>query len=166
MRHIPETLAMAVLLVTAGFLFVALTCAAPAGAQVISKNLGVMVYPSKGQSADAQAKDETQCYQWAQNQTGIADPSKPPQQPQKAGPDGSRVKGAARGAMRGAVVGEVANDDAGKGAGVGAAAGAVRGKQQSRKAAAQQQQAAAAGQKQTFNKAFCACMEGKGYSVK
>ena len=157
---------LTIVLITAGFFVLALVCAIPARAQVISKNLGVMVYPSKGQSADAQAKDETQCYQWAQKQTGIADPSKPPQQPQQAGPDGSRAKGAARGAARGAIVGEVANDDAGKGAAVGAATGAVRGKHQSRKTAAQKQQSAAAGQKQTFNKAFSACMEGKGYSVK
>ena len=164
MRRKPKTLT--VILVMAVSFVLAAVCAVPARAQVISKNLGVMVYPSKGQSADAQAKDETQCYQWAQKQTGIADPSKPAQQPQPTGPDGSRVKGAARGATRGAIVGEVANDDGGKGAAIGAAAGAVRGKQQSRKAAAQQQQNAAAGQKQTFNKAFCACMEGRGYTVK
>ena len=164
MMQKPGTLT--IVLITAGFFLLAPACAIPASAQVVSKNLGLMVYPSKGQSADAQAKDETKCYQWAQKQTGIADPSKPPQQAQPTGPDGSRVKGAARGATRGAIVGEVANDDAGKGAGVGAAVGAVRGKQQSRKAAAQQQQNAAAGQKQTFNKAFSACMEGKGYSVK
>ncbi len=149
-----------------GCFVLVLGCVLPVQAQVISKNLGVMVYPAKGQSGDVQAKDETDCYKWSQQQTGIADPAAPPKQQQPAGPDGSRVKGAARGAMRGAVVGEVANDDAGKGAGVGAAAGAVRGKQQSRKAQAQQQQSAAAGQKQTFNKAFTACMEGRGYSVK
>ncbi|MBP1748600.1 MAG: hypothetical protein H6Q52_1139 [Deltaproteobacteria bacterium] len=137
-----------------------------AESQVLSKNLGVTVYPSKGQSSDLQAKDETDCYKWSQQQTGI-DPAAPPkQQPQAAGPDGSRVKGAARGATRGAVVGEVANDDAGKGAAVGAAAGAVRGKQQSRKAKAEQQNQAAAAQKDTFKRAFSACMEGRGYAVK
>ena len=31
----------------------------------------------KGNQAMYQAKDETQCYQWAQKQTGIADPSNP-----------------------------------------------------------------------------------------
>lgn len=134
--------------------------------QVLSKNLGIAVYPSKGQSGDVQAKDETDCYKWSQQQTGI-DPAAPPkQQPQATGPDGSRVKGAARGATKGAILGEVANDDAGKGAGIGAAAGAVRGKQQSRKAKAEQQSQAAAAQKETFKRSFSACMEGRGYSVK
>ncbi len=134
--------------------------------QVLSKNLGISVYPSKGQSGDLQAKDETDCYKWSQQQTGI-DPAAPPkEQPQATGPDGSRVKGAARGATRGAVVGEVANDDAGKGAAVGAAAGAVRGKQQSRKAKAAEQSQAAASQKDSFKRGFSACMEGRGYSVK
>jgi hypothetical protein len=157
---------LSLFLVAAGcFLFVT-ACTVPAQAQVISKNLGVMVYPSKGQTGDAQGTDETQCYTWAQKQTGKTHPSSPPPTQQKTGPDGSRVKGAARGAARGAVVGEIANDDAGKGGAVGAAAGAVRGKRESRKAEAQEQQNAAAAQKQTFNKAFCACMEGRGYSVK
>ena len=34
------------------------------------------VYPAKGQSPDQQKKDESACYQWAVQQTGI-DPSKP-----------------------------------------------------------------------------------------
>ena len=152
---------------------IALTCVlfvlgimSTADGQVLSKNLGIAVYPSKGQSGDVQAADETNCYKWSQQQTGI-DPAVPPkQQPQAAAPDGSRMKGAARGAMKGAAVGEVANDDAGKGAAVGAAAGAVRGKQQSRKAKAAEQSQAAAAQKDTFKRAFSACMEGKGYSVK
>ncbi len=137
-----------------------------AESQVLSKNLGIAVYPAKGQSGDVQAKDETDCYKWSQQQTGI-DPAAPPkQQPQATGPDGSRVKGAARGATKGAIVGEATNDDAGKGAAVGAAAGAIRGKQQSRKAKAEQQNQAAATQKDTFKRAFSACMEGRGYAVK
>lgn len=164
MLYKPMTLTL--FLFAAGCFLFAPACMVPAEAQVISKNLGVMVYPSKGQTGDTQAKDETQCYTWAQKQTGIADPSKPPPTQQTTGPDGSRVKGAARGAARGAVVGEIANDDAGKGGAIGAAAGAVRGKRESRRAAAVQQQNAGAAQQQTFNKAFSACMEGRGYSVK
>lgn len=148
------------------FSFFALMSAIPVHAQVISKNLGVMVYPSKGQSSDLQAKDETECYKWSQQQAGIMDPAAPVQQQSQTGPDGSRIKGAAHGVARGAAVGEITNDDAGKGAGIGAIAGAVRGKQQSRKAKAQSQSQAAASQKQTFNKAFSACMEGRGYAVK
>jgi hypothetical protein len=164
MRHIAK-LALFIPAMIGCFVLV-LGCVIPARADVIAKNLGVIVYPAKGQSSSVQAKDESECYKWSQQQTGIADPAAPPKQQQPAGPDGSRVKGAARGATRGAVIGEVANDDAGKGAAVGAAAGAVRGKQQSRKAAAQQQQDAAASQKQTFNRSFSACMEGRGYTAK
>ncbi|MHB8110014.1 MAG: hypothetical protein ACYDHW_08285 [Syntrophorhabdaceae bacterium] len=146
--------------------FFFLTTIMPAHAQIISRNLGVMVYPSKGQSADDQAKDESACYKWSQQQTGITDPAAPPQQTTQSGPDGSRVKGAARGATRGAIAGEIGSDDPGKGGAIGAAAGAVRGKQQSRKAKAEQQKEAATAQKQTFNRSFSACMEGRGYSVK
>ena len=146
--------------------FVFMVFAVPAGAQVISKNLGVAVYPTRGQSKDMQAKDESGCYNWAKQETGI-DPSSPPKAAQQpSGPDGSRVRGAARGAARGAVVGEIANDDASKGGAVGAVAGAVRGKQHSRKAKSEQQKQAAAGQTEAFRKAFSACMEGKGYSAK
>jgi len=160
--------------------------AAPVPTQSLSKSLGVVVFPAKGQNAQQQSQDEGECYAWAKTDTGV-DPMAPPAPPaqpsqqatQPSGPDGSRVRGAARGAAAGAIIGEIADDDAGKGAAIGATAGAMRGGAQSRrnKAAAEseaqqqqqaaQQQAAAAQQQQRelFNKAFSACMQAKSYTV-
>ena len=71
-------------------------------------------------------------------------------------------------------VGGVAGDlDAGEGAAAGAAAGAAKGRRQQKKAGkeaeAQAQQTAQtqdAGKKDTFKKAWGACLEGRGYTVK
>jgi len=142
-----------------------------ASAQSISSSLGVVPYPSKGQSAQQQSKDEGECYAWAKQQTGI-DPvavaSAPTQQSGPAAGGGERVRGAARGAAGGAAIGAIAGD-AGKGAAAGAVVGTMAGGRQARKnKAAQEQQAeqAKTGTLQQFNKAFGACMEGKGYVVK
>ncbi|HXJ91745.1 MAG TPA: glycine zipper family protein [Terriglobia bacterium] len=135
-------------------------------------SLGVFPYPTKGQDAAQQQKDEGECYSWAKQQTGI-DPAAPPPPPAEAKQaKGGAVKGAAKGAAGGAAVGAIAGDT-GDGAAIGATAGAVRGRRQQKKAnkQAQQQAQAAAGQQQqqtldTFKKAFGGCMDGRGYSVK
>jgi hypothetical protein len=132
-----------------------------------------IIFPAQGQSPEQTEKDKTDCYAWATQQTGF-DPMQAPQTaqappPQSQGPSGQRVKGAARGAVIGGVVGEVADDDAGKGAAAGAAAGVVAGgmkTRQGRRQQASQQQVATDEARNTFNRAFGACMEGKGYTVK
>jgi hypothetical protein len=160
---------------------------APAAAPAtgISSSLGVIVFPSKNQTPEKQSSDEGDCFVWAKSNTGI-DPMaaaqpvavQPTQDPSTAG-QGARASGAVRGAAAGAAIGAVAGD-AGKGAAIGATTGVVAGGSQKRRAqgqAAQQQQqaqanaaaqsqAAASQQKATYNKAFSACMEGKGYSAK
>lgn len=88
-----------------------------------------------------------------------------------------------RGAVRGAAVGAIAGD-AGKGAAAGAVVGTMRGGATQRSANAQSKQQAAsqtaAAQKKadeellrqhqegidTFQRAFAACMDARGYSVK
>jgi Glycine zipper len=161
--------------------------AAAAGTQSsISSSLGVFVFPAKNQSTTQQSTDEGACYGWAKSQTGIDPmniqppaPSQPSEQQASSSGGGERARGAARGAAGGAVIGAIAGD-AGTGAAAGAAAGAMAGgaarrrgkqeaaaqQQQQEQQAAQQQQAAIAQQKATYNKAFSACMEGKGYTVK
>src|SRR5262245_452224 len=120
------------------------------------------VYPAKGQSKEQQDKDQYECYQWAKQQSGF-DPSSPP--PSGAPPrQGEVVGGAARGAAIGAVGGAIGGN-AGKGAaigaGVGGAAGVVRRRQNAR---AHQQQYAA--NRSGYDRAFAACMSGRGYTVK
>ena len=124
-----------------------------------------IVYPGKGQSADQQKKDESQCHQWAVQNTGI-DPTKQaaaPPPPTTA--TGTQPGAGVRGAARGAVVGEIVADDARTGAAVGAVA--ARGQSRRQNAAAQQQQQAAQQQTNaTYLKARAACLEGRGYTVK
>jgi hypothetical protein len=133
----------------------ALCCLAPALAS------GQMyVYPQKGQSAKQQQRDEGECHQWAVQQTGYnpgmaSAPS--------SAPDGSLVRGGARGAAAGAVVGAIAGN-AGKGAAAGAAGGALIGGMRRRDSRRQQEQANASGQ-QGYQRAYGACMQGRGYSV-
>jgi hypothetical protein len=147
---------------------------APAAAAVPKPAaLGMYVYPGSGQNAAQQDKDEVECYKWARQQTNI-DPMAAPSPVQAAEvPKGGAVKGAAKGAAAGAVIGEAHDGDASSGAGTGAAVGAMKGRRAQKKAekkaeqqAQQQGQAAAATTKDTFNKAWGACLEGRKYSVK
>ncbi len=140
------------------------------------------MYPGAGQDAAKQGQDENECYLWARGQTGIDPTAAPTQAAAVDAPKGGAVKGAARGAAKGAVVGEVADNrtigdeghlDAGEGAAAGAAVGAAKGRRAQKKAEKQaegQAQQAAQTQdvqkKDTFKKAWGACLEGRGYSVK
>jgi hypothetical protein len=144
--------------------------------------LGLFVYPGSGQDAAKQGQDENECYLWARGQTGI-DPTAPPTQAAAVeAPKGGAVKGAARGAAKGATVGAISDErhygdegslDAGEGAAAGAAVGAAKGRRAQKKAGkqaeAQAQQTAQAQdvqKKDTFKKAWGACLEGRGYSLK
>jgi hypothetical protein len=143
-------------------------------ASSVASSLNMYVFPAKDQSADQQDKDETECYKWAVQQSGV-DPMNPPEVKAaqvNTGPDGSAVVGAAGGAAAGAAIGAIAGD-AGKGAAIGAVAGALRGRRASRVGHTMEQAAADIDAQQTqeelinnFKKAFTACLEGKGYTVK
>ncbi len=131
-----------------------------------------IAYPAKGQSASQQQKDQSECYAWAKQTTGI-DPaavssSPPPQQTGPAVGGGQRLRGAARGAAGGAAIGAIAGD-AGQGAGIGAVVGTMAGGRQARQQQSAQNQQAAAQQQELINthqRAFSACMEGRGYTIK
>ncbi len=140
----------------------------------ISTGLKLYAFPAKGQSKQKQKEDEFECYKWGMEQSGI-DPLNLPKveaAPKQTGPTGGAVKGAARGAAAGVAIGAIAGD-AGKGAAIGAAAGGMAGRRagkQGQAAANQQSQADAANKEQelknSFVKAFSACLEGKGYTIK
>lgn len=144
------------------------------GQSNISGPLDIYVYPAKDQDQDQQELDEYKCYKWAQEQTGINPIALPEVEPEKqnTGPDGSGIRGAARGAAAGAAIGAIAGDT-GKGAAIGATAGALRGagNRARREAYSQQQAIKEAEDKEkamltSFKKAYAACLEGKGYTVK
>lgn len=153
-----------------GMALVALVGAEVAQVSVCSAQEPI-VYPSKGQGADQMEKDKYDCYQWARQQTGF-DPMQvptaktaPPQQ------KGGAVRGAAGGALMGAAVGAIAGD-AGKGAAIGAASGGIIGgarrhqSTQEQEQWARQESAAYQQQRGQYNRAWGACMEGRGYTVK
>lgn len=130
-----------------------------------------IIYPAKGQSTEQVEKDKYECYQWAKGQTGFDPmqaqaPSAPPPQEK-----GGAVKGAAGGALAGLAIGAAAGD-AKKGAAIGAVSGGVVGgaRQANRNQAAQQQaQQKSAGYEQRraeYNRAWGACMEGRGYTIR
>jgi hypothetical protein len=129
-----------------------------------------VVYPAKGQSASQQSKDDGECNAWAKQNTGV-DPAKPPPAAPTAAappPAGGVVKGAAVGATVGAIGGNDVGNAAAKGAVIGGIAQHARKKGQAEAAAAQNQQAQASQQQAmaTFYKAYGACMEARGYTVK
>lgn len=121
---------------------------------------GLFVYPQKGQSTEQQNKDSYECYGWAKAQSGV-DPGAPPPPAQPGQHAGGTVGGAARGAALGAAVGAIAGD-AGKGAAAGAVVGGARGRRRSVEARHAQQQTT----RNAYDRAFAACMEGRGYTVR
>jgi hypothetical protein len=138
----------------------------------------LIIYPNKGQSKKQQEKDQFECYTWAKGQTGF-DPMAPPTAttppPAKEAPQGGVGRGAARGAVGGLAVGAIAGD-AGKGAAIGAASGALIGGMRRRDQVAREEQAQdqwanqqAANYQQgrsNYNRAYSACLDGRGYTVK
>jgi len=130
------------------------------------------IFPNNGQTSEQQASDRGGCESWAREQTGF-DPmmasSAPP--PSGQATQGGVVRGGARGAATGAVVGAIAGN-AGRGAAMGAAAGGMFGgmrrNDQRRQQEAEQRnwQANQNQARANFNRAFGACMEGKGYTVR
>ena len=143
-------------------------------AQDISKSLGLYVFPAKDQDKATQDADEAACFKWAKQQSGYdpMNPTKVIAAEADTSLDGSAVVGAAGGAAAGAAIGAIAGDT-GKGAAIGAVVGGLRGRRSRVVGDHQEQQAnnqAAAAKsnelKANYNKAFSACMEGKGYTVK
>lgn len=131
-----------------------------------------IIYPAKGQSPEQQASDDGACLGWAKQSTGI-DPlaiaqTPPPASSGAAVGGGERIGGAARGALGGLAIGAIAGD-AGKGAAIGAVAGTMAGgsrARQNQQAQQQQVQSQQQQQLQTYYRAYGACMEGRGYTIK
>ncbi len=138
----------------------------------------LIIYPKEGQNQEQTEKDKYACYTWAKEQTGF-DPmtsapavSQPSQQPS---PQGGAIKGAARGGLAGAAVGAIAGD-AGKGAAIGATAGGIGGRIRQNEQKHQQEQAYArevqaqqnaySQNMENYHRAYGACLEAKGYTVK
>ena len=141
----------------------------------------VLVYPAKGQSQDQMEKDKYECYNWAKQETGF-DPMKTPTAsappPAKEKETWGAGTGAIGGGLAGAGVGALAGGGKGAligtavGAGGGAAVGGMnRSSQRKREDQKRQEwEQREAGQyraaRNKYNRAYAACLEGRGYSVK
>ena len=133
----------------------------------------LMIYPNDGQDRDQQERDEFECYRWGKDQSGF-DPMAAPQATEPPPPQEARRGGVGRGAVRGAAVGAIVDgsDGARKGAAAGGAVGGIRRRDQVRRQEQaqrqwEQEQVAQYEQKRSnYNRAFAACMEGRGYTVR
>jgi uncharacterized protein YcfJ len=131
----------------------------------------LFIYAAQGQTQDQQDLDEVQCRRFATERTGF-DPREtrrattaPPEQ------RGRAVGGAARGALLGTAVGAIAGNT-GRGAAIGAASGGLMGgmrradSNRQRQDWARQESANYQQDRSQFNRAFAACLEGRGYTVR
>jgi hypothetical protein len=148
-----------------------LVAAAFAVPAAVSSDL--IVYPNSGQDQAQQDKDNYECYGWAKNQSGF-DPMAAPTATEPPPQQEAAVGGVGRGALRGAAIGGIidGSDGAKTGAAAGAVMGGMRRADHNRKQAQQQQQweqeqAAQYQQgRNNYNRAYAACMEGRGYTVR
>jgi len=128
-----------------------------------------IIYPSKGQTIETQASDESDCRSWAGQQSGF-DPAQAPPSVQTVPTGGEVIGGAAKGAALG-TVGGLIGGDAGKGAAIGAGVGATAGlmrkgrKQRANTQAQQQATAQYDAKRDLYDRAFATCMQGRGYAV-
>ena len=143
----------------------------------VAASLGLFVYPSDGQSAETQRKDEQECYDWAREVTGI-NPSNPPasQRPASAAQEDTAqaaARSGTRAAARNVLIANATDNDWEQAAAVGLVFGSARGANNARRRNEQAQQEATAEQKaateaqvQQFSKAFSACIEGRAYTIR
>ena len=152
-------------------LFVGLLCAGAALAQQ------PFIYPTRGQNPQQTEFDKGQCYTWGVQQSGYdpANPPPPPAPPPYSPPPQSNApRGLFGGALLGAGLGAISGN-AGEGAAIGALFGVIMGahKDQQQQQQAQQQQQSYQQQQagmqaqglSNYQRAFKACMNGRGYNV-
>ncbi|MDE2059775.1 MAG: hypothetical protein KGL31_08930 [candidate division NC10 bacterium] len=111
-------------------------------------------YPQRGQTAEQVSRDQYECKEWAKQQSGF-DPSGAET---AKGAGVGAILGAVGGAAAGAVIG-AATGSAGRGAAIGAATGGVGG-------AVIGGGGAYARNKDGYDRAYAACMTGRGYVVR
>ncbi len=130
----------------------------------------LMIFPNVDQSSEQQEEDKFACYNWAKGESDF-DPMAPPTATEAPPQEGARKGGVGRGLVRGAAVGAIAGD-AGKGAAAGALIGGMRRQDQKRKEQQQrqqweqEQQRIYAENRNRYNRAYAACLEGKNYTVR
>ncbi len=138
-------------------------------APALADNDQLYVYPAHGQTSEQQQQDQFQCYEFGKQETGFDPMQAPPPAPAAPKKHGF-LSGAFAGALIGVAVGAIAGN-AGEGAAIGATSGGLfggmRSQQQRSQVQQQQQQQAAqlAAQRSNYNRAYSACLQGRGYTV-
>lgn len=130
------------------------------------------VYPAKGQTEQQQERDQYECHEWATKDTGV-DPVALAEQklatpaPAKKKGMGGAAAGAGLGAAGGAMEGDAAAGAA-RGFGIGRMISVIKAKRQLREqqSAETSQATALQGQLDKYDRAYAACLTGRGYSVK
>jgi hypothetical protein len=132
------------------------------------------IYPAQKQSAEQMDKDKYECYNWAKKDSGfdpMAVPTTSTAAPSGQKKSGGVVKGALGGAAVGAIVGD-RSKYARRGAVAGGLIGGVRQSsknsqvEQERQQWEQQEASRYANERNNYNRAYSACLEGRGYTVK
>jgi hypothetical protein len=140
-----------------------------------------IVYPAEGQSEDQMEKDKFECYTWSRDKTGF-DPMKtpttqtgPPAKEKEvwgagktavAGGAGGAIVGGAMGGRKGLLTGGLIGAAGGAAVGAGRRSSQRNREEQKRKEWEQREANNYARARNEYNRAFGACMEGRGYSVK
>jgi hypothetical protein len=125
------------------------------------------VYPAKGQSAEKQARDQQDCHEWAVKQTGV-DPEK---LAARSGKPSDAGRGGLAGMAEGAGVGALAGAGEGAGAARGVGIGRVVSMVRARRAREEQHDAYMQAHQEEdaqlakYDRAYSACLTGRGYTV-
>jgi len=135
-------------------------------------------YPNQGQSQEQQDKDQYECFNWSKQQSGfdpMAMPTASAPAPSNKSTGPGLLGGAAIGGGAGAIGGAITGGSAGKGALIGAGLGGLLGgltsnsqknKNQQKHKDWERQQAGQYQQgRSNYNRAYSACMTGRGYTV-
>jgi hypothetical protein len=131
------------------------------------------VYPAKGRTAAQQERDQYACHEWATKETGV-DPVTlaeeklaTPAPAEDEGNAGGMARSAGLGAMGGAMEGD-AGAGAMRGMGIGRMVSVIRAKRQLREhqSADAQEASALQAQLEKYDRAYAACLTGRGYAVK
>ena len=139
----------------------------------------LFIYANEGQGEQQQEQDKFECYGWAKGNSGF-DPMAPPTAtappPQKQAAKGGVGRGALGGLAAGTAVGAIRGSSGKQSRATGAALGGLVGgmrrqdqkRQESaeRKAWEEDQVRNYQRNRNNYNRAYAACLEGRGYTVK
>ena len=134
----------------------------------------LMIFPNIDQSADQQEQDKFACYTWGKGESGF-DPMAPPTATEPPPKEEPKKGGARKGLVRGAAIGQIAGGDSKstrRGAAAGVAVGGMRSQNQKKQEAQkreqweQEQVRIYTENRNRYNRAYAACLEGKNYTVR